>query len=250
MKILISPAKGFKNSSIKPKSIPMLIDKTIDLNNILKEMNIDDIVTMLKVKKDVAELNFLRYKEMMFDINGYSALFSFDGLQYKNMNLEDFNDEDIEFCYENILIMSGYYGILKTLDSIYPHRLDFLTKFKTEQYKNLYDFWGDSIAKSLLSIANNDEIILNLSSNEFFKSINKHIPNNKIINCVFKVEKNSKLSVQSTASKQARGQMVNYIVKNKITNIDGVKNFDRDGYIFSQEYSTDTELVFIKYTNS
>ena len=246
MKILISPAKGFKDSKKEATSLPPLIDKTIELNNILKKKNIDDLKNILKVKDDIAQLNVDRFKNMKFDLKGRPAIFTYDGLQFKNMSLDDFDDEEIEFCNNNTLIMSGFYGVLRPMDSIYPHRLDFLTKFKTEEYKNLYDFWKSDIADIILKSVNKDDVILNLSSNEFLKSISSYIPKNMIINCVFKVVKNDKAVVHSTASKQARGQMLNFIVKNRITDLDEIKKFNIDGYAFNEYESDANNYVFIK----
>lgn len=247
MKTIISPAKGFEETDIQPETLPALLEKVKKLNEILKNLNIEDIMAILKVKEDIAKTNAKRFNDVKFDKNGQAALFTYDGLQYKNMERDSFNQEDINYCRENIYIMSGYYGILNSLDSIYPHRLDYMAKFKTDEYKNLYDFWKGSVAKHLLEKTNDNEQIVNLSSNEFLKSIEKHIPKDKIINIIFKVEKNGKLTVHSTASKQARGKMVNYIVKNKIEKPEQLKNFDIDGYKYEVEMSDDNSYTFVKH---
>ena len=129
------------------------------------------------------------------------------------------------------------------MDSIYPYRLDLLTKISVEGTKNLYEFWKDDIYRELSQ--NKDEIIVNLASDEYSKSVKKYADKEKYISCTFKVDKGGKLKVESTASKTARGKMVNYIIKNRINEPKLLKEFKEDGYVFREDLSSEYEYVFV-----
>lgn len=244
MIILISPAKGFNDDiEIKADSIPALIDKSEKIIDKLKNFSQEDIKKAMKVNDKIAKLNFERFANFKFDKEGAPALLAYNGIQYKNIGLDSFTEDNFNFAQKHIRILSALYGVLKTNDSIYPYRLDFLSKISVENTKNLYDFWASDIYDNLSK--ESDDIIINLASEEYSKAIRKYLNNEKYISCVFKVDKNSKLKVESTASKMARGKMLAYIVKNKIQDPELLKNFSEDNYVFREDLSSANEFIFV-----
>ena len=143
-------------------------------------------------------------------------------------------------------ILSGLYGILKPLDLIQPYRLEMGTKLKVGRPENLYKFWDDTVAKSLNEELEEDELLINLASAEYFKVIPKKVLKVPMITPVFKDFKNGEYKTIMTFAKKARGLMVRYILDNNVKTIEGLKAFNIDKYRFSEEMSTETELFFTR----
>ena len=244
MIIFISPAKGFSSVDRKPVSTPVFIDEAKTIMNTLSSLSTEDISNAMKVKDNIAQLNKERFSDFKFDSDGQPALLTYDGMQYKNIKAFEFSDEDIDFAMKHLRILSALYGVLKPLDSIYPYRLDFLTKLKVGDFNNMYNFWNDKIYSELST--DSDGVIVNLASDEYSKAVKKYLEDEKYITCTFKVNKNGTYKVQSTASKKARGMMVNYIIKNKITDFRKLVDFSEDGYTYSFELSSEDEFIFVK----
>lgn len=245
MKIFISPAKGFKETNIRYVSIPIYEDKTKILLERLKKLRVDEIKKIMKINDKIAYLNYERYKNFD-DLESYPAILTYDGIQYKAIDSENLSKENLEFLQKNLRIISGLYGILKPLDGIKPYRLEMQTKLDIENHKNLYEFWGQDIYNDM----KDEDVIINLASLEYSKTITKYIDTQIYVECIFKVLKDGKLSVQSTASKKARGMMVRFIAENKINDYRRLKEFNMDSYKFNEELSKDDtnmkKYVFIK----
>lgn len=244
MIILISPAKGFnENIEIKADDTPALINKSKKIINELKSYSEDDLKKSMKVNENIASLNAKRFSNFKFDKMGFPSILAYKGIQYKNIDIPSFTDEDFLFAKKHVRILSALYGVLKVTDSIYPYRLDFLSKISIEGSKNLYEFWNSDIYLNLEKTK--DDIIINLASDEYSKAIKKYLNNEKYISCIFKVDKNGKLRVESTSSKIARGRMLNYIVKNRIDSPELLKNFHDVGYEYRKDLSTSNEFIFV-----
>ncbi|MDP7567644.1 MAG: peroxide stress protein YaaA, partial [Flavobacteriales bacterium] len=160
-------------------------------------------------------------------------------------NAKDFNKSDNDFAQNNLRILSGLYGILKPNDLILPYRLEMGTKLKTIKENNLYRFWQDKLHQNIGEELNN-EVLINLASNEYSKVLKLNKLKSEVITPVFKDYKNGKLKVISFFAKKARGEMCNFIIKNKINSIEEIKQFNRNNYNFSEEESTVNNLVFIR----
>jgi cytoplasmic iron level regulating protein YaaA (DUF328/UPF0246 family) len=154
--------------------------------------------------------------------------------------------EKLPILQDRLRILSGLYGLLKPLDLIQPYRLEMGKKLKAGRTENLYKFWGNTIAETLNEELAEDELFVNLASSEYFKVVNQKILKVPMITPVFKDFKNGQYKTIMTFAKKARGLMVRYIIDNNITTIDGLKGFNIDNYGFSQEMSTETELVFTR----
>lgn len=214
MKIILSPAKTISKTCERFSSGFDFSDKT---KEILK--NAPEVL----VSKDYCK-----------------AFYMYDGMCYKNIKREEFDEFDLEYIKEHLIIISALYGALKPFDLINPYRLDFLIKTKMG---NLNNFWKDDIAKNILK---DTDFIVNLASDEFSKTVKKYISEKQILDFEFFEKVDGKLKKHSTISKKARGMMLNFMTKNKIENIEDIKKFDKYGYVFIEEMSSKNKYVFIK----
>ncbi len=246
MKIIISPAKKMINECnyIQDMTTPIFLDKTKQLLNHLQQLSYEDLKKLLACNDEIASLNYQRFQNMQLDTNLNPALLSYDGIQYKYMAPDVFEDSYYPYINKHLRILSGFYGILKPLDGIVPYRLEMQAKLKTNFCKNLYDYWKDDIYKELTKDTN---IILNLASDEYGKCISKYLtPDIQFINFTFAENVNGKLKEKGVYVKMARGEMVRYMAENQIENLEQIKQFNRLGFTYSSELSTNTHYVFIK----
>jgi cytoplasmic iron level regulating protein YaaA (DUF328/UPF0246 family) len=248
MKIIISPAKKLtteKISTNRTSSIQFL-NETKYLIGKLKDYKVNEIKQLMGLSDNLAKLNYERYQQ--WDLNSVqvnAAIHMFQGDVYQGLKAEYFTANEIDFAQENLRILSGLYGLLKPLDLIYPYRLEMGTKIKTQKGKSLYDFWGDKLRKALISEMKSTEGLVNLASNEYSKVLKlKDFPNS-VITPIFKDYKNGKLKVISFYAKRARGEMCNFIIKNKITTTKNLKMFSNLDYKFSDE-NDKGEILFTR----
>lgn len=246
MNIIISPAKKMNvcNDDLLSDTVPPFMDKTEILYNHLSSMSYDELKKLLVCNDEIADLNFQRYKYMRLDSNLSPALLTYDGIQYKYMSPNTFSINDFRYARKHLKILSGFYGILTPFDGIVPYRLEMQAKMKSDEFKNLYDFWGDSIYKNLTS---EDRTILNLASREYSKIVEKYITDDDtFITCIFGSLKEDKIKVKATEAKMARGLMVRYLCANNTEDINDVKDFSDMGFTFSEKHSNDSEFVFLR----
>lgn len=244
MLVMISPSKNMREDEClrKAKHLP-LFKETDSILSVLKTLNDEDIKKLMKVNESISALNVERYKQITYDLLGRPAILTYDGLQYRNIEVEGYNEEECDFLDKHVRILSGLYGVLKPFTSIYPYRLELQTKLMVDGNKNLYEFWGSKLYDELKS---SSHTIINLASNEYSKAIVPYLKyEDTYITCTFKVKKGDSIKVESTASKILRGRMVQYIVKNRITNPEELKLFSYDNCKYSREESSDKEYVFI-----
>lgn len=249
MKIIISPAKKMINECnyIQDMTTPIFLDKTKQLLDYLKQLSYEDLKKLLACNDEIATLNYQRFQNMQLNANVNPALLSYDGIQYKYMAPDIFEENYYPYINQHLRILSGFYGILKPLDGIVPYRLEMQAKLKTNFCKNLYDYWKDDIYKELTK---DTKIILNLASDEYSKSISKYLtPDIQFINFTFAEYVNGKLKEKGVYVKMARGEMVRYMAENQIEELEQIKQFNRLGFTYSSELSTITHYVFIKGDN-
>lgn len=245
MKIIISPAKKMEicNDDILSESTPCFIEKTQILYEVLRNLSYEDLKLLLSCNDDIALLNFERYAHMNLKKNLTPAILSYNGIQYKYMAPNVFNNNEFDYLKRYLRILSGFYGILNPFDGVVPYRLEMQAKLKFDNYKNLYNFWGDSIYKELTK---NDNIILNLASKEYSKTVEKYLTSKDLfITCIFGTLKDSKIKIKATEAKMARGLMVRYLAENQIENVEKIKNFSELNFSYSEEHSTEKEFVFL-----
>jgi len=252
MKIIISPAKSldFENKATTDVyTQPRFLEQSEKLNKKLKTISRKKLGELMKISDDLASLNYDRNQEWQppFTLdNAKQAIFSFTGEVYRGIDVNSLPQDKIPALQDKLRILSGLYGLLKPLDLIQPYRLEMGTKLKVGRADNLYKFWDTTLAESLNEEMVDNELLINLASSEYFKALPKKVLKAPMITPVFKDFKNGQYKTIMTFAKKARGLMVRYIIDNNIETLEELKGFDVDGYGFSQEMSTETELVFTR----
>ena len=230
------------NDAFAHRQMPIFIKDSQILSDYLQSLNYEEIKSIWKCSDKLARKNFDIIKKMDLYNNLTPAILSFQGLQYRYMGSEVFTYEQLDYIEKHLRILSGFYGILRPFDGIVPYRLEMQSKLLDWKYKTLYEFWEDKIAKSIFS---ESDCIINLASDEYSKSISKYSNENiSFINCVFGEIINGKVIQKGTLAKMARGEMVHFMAENNIENPVDIKKFDRLGYSFRSDLSSDTEYVF------
>ncbi|OEE69707.1 hypothetical protein A1OO_02680 [Enterovibrio norvegicus FF-33] len=252
MLIVVSPAKTLDYQSplaTERFTQPALIEHSQQLIEVCRQLTPADIGSLMKVSDKIAGLNAARFSEWSPTFtpdNARPAILAFKGDVYTGLEAETLSDEDFSWSQDHLRMLSGLYGLLRPLDLMQPYRLEMGTKLANERGSNLYQFWGDIITGELNGAlaAQNDTLLVNLASNEYFKSVKPAKLKGQIITPVFKDRKNGQYKVISFYAKKARGMMARYIIDNRIDSVEGLKAFDIAGYWFSAEESNDKELVF------
>lgn len=254
MKILLSPAKSIDTNVQIPScdfSFPVFHNEAEKLVKKLAKLDAKKIMKLMDVSESIASLNVERYRnfklsETITEFNKPAA-FIFTGEVYRGLDVSSLKRSELDNAQNQIRILSGLYGILRPLDLIYPYRLEMGTSWEiTPKTKNLYKYWGAKIANQLRSELNSDEIIINLASNEYFKSIPKKSIPNQIVTPVFKEYKAGKHSTVMMYAKHARGAMARYIIQKQLSNIEDLKEYNVDGYRFHETLSSENEWVFTR----
>lgn len=251
---LISPAKSLNFSDTVPtkkSSVPIFLSEAKKLVKMMKTKSKTDLMEMMELSENLAELNCIRFKSWSGGTKieqCRQALFAFDGDVYTGLDAYTLNENEIEFAQNNLLILSGLYGVLKPLDLIEAYRLEMGRNLSTERGNNLYQWWGDRIASEIQKSIQQSEsqVLLNLASNEYFKSVNTKKIKAEIIVPQFKDEKNGKYKVVSFFAKKARGAMARFVIQNKIHNPELLKAFDWEGYHFNSSLSIKNNWVFTR----
>jgi len=238
MKIIISPAKKITTEKININNTSEIqfFTEAKYLVSQLRNYSVKDIQEMMGLSDNLAALNHERFCN--WDLKSKEvnpAIFMFQGDVYKGLKVNQFSEDELEFAQENLRIISGLYGLLKPLDLVFPYRLEMGIKMKTKVGNNLYEFWEDKLSKNLSSEMEDKQVLVNLASNEYSKALKLDSFSQPIITPVFKDYKNGKLKVISFFAKKARGEMANFIIKNRITNPEDLRFFTNDGYKFSDE---------------
>ncbi len=251
---ILSPAKTLDytptQKSFEP-TLPVFPQETISLVGSLRKKTKNKLKTLMSISDNLALENVQRYKdfeETFTTKNSKEAIFAFKGDVYRGFDAESLTKTQIKYAHKHIRILSGLYGLLKPLDLMQPYRLEMGTKLSTRKGKNLYDFWNNKITEALNADleSHNDKTIINLASNEYFKSVKTKNLNADIINIQFKEYKGDDLKFISFHAKRARGLMARYIAINKPKKIEELKAFNYENYSFSDEGSTDKELLFVR----
>ncbi|MDP2542219.1 hypothetical protein CSC81_13420 [Tenacibaculum discolor] len=252
MKIIISPAKSldFENKATTDVyTQPRFLEQSEKLNKKLKTLSRKKLSELMKISDDLASLNYDRNQDWQppFSLdNAKQAVFAFTGEVYRGIDANSISEDKIPVLQEKLRILSGLYGLLKPLDLIQPYRLEMGTKLKVGRRENLYKFWDTTLAESLNEELEEGELLINLASTEYFKALPKKTLKVPMITPVFKDFKNGQYKTIMTFAKKARGLMVCYIIDNNVETLEELKGFDVEGYGFSEEMSTETELVFTR----
>ena len=247
MKIIISPAKKLndKKNNLQNTSNIQFLNETKYLIKELQKYSLIEIKKMMNISDKLALLNYERFQN--WDLNSSDvmpAILLFKGDVYKGLKADSFSNEQLNFAQDHLRIISGLYGLLRPLDLVFPYRLEMGTNIQTNKADNLYEFWNDKLRLNLISEMKDNDILINLASNEYSKALELDQFKQKVITPVFKDSKNGRLKVISFYAKRARGEMVNYIVRNNIKDLSDVRSFNYGGYTFVSEENN--EILFAR----
>ena len=253
MKIVISPAKSldFERELPTQKYTEFEFEaEAVRLNKILKKKSAKSLSKLMSISANLGQLNWERNQnwELPFtNTNARPAVYAFNGDVYNGLDAYSLPVEKLEDLQDKLRILSGLYGLLKPLDLIQPYRLEMGTKLPVGVNKSLYDFWKKKITNRLNNELQDDELFINLASNEYFNAIDKKALKVPVITPQFKDFKDGNLKMISFFAKKARGLMVRYIIDTNAKTIDDLKGFDYEGYRYSEQHTTkENELVFIR----
>ena len=245
MRIIISPAKkmNMDTDTFPQPAFPVFLEETNVLMEWIRALSFQEAQDLWQCNDKIAELNYRRFQDMDLRRNLTPALVSYEGIQYQYMAPEVFTRKEWDYVQEHLRILSGFYGVLKPLDGAVPYRLEMQAKAQVNGCKNLYEFWGDRLYQE---VRGEDGIILNLASNEYSKCIEKYLePEDTYLTCVFGEWKNKKVVQKGTQAKMARGEMVRFMAEKGILDVEEIRGFDRLGYHFQEELSSENQYVFL-----
>lgn len=252
MLVLISPAKTLDYESSLPTdqhTQARLLEHSQELIEVASKLSATEISSLMSVSEKIANLNVERFRDWQpeFDLsNARQAIFAFKGDVYTGLDAYNLKDHDISYAQEHLRMLSGLYGLLRPLDLMMPYRLEMGTKLANSRGHNLYEFWGHTITELInydLAAANS-ELLVNIASDEYYKSVKENKIQAEIIKPVFLDQKNGKYKVISFYAKKARGLMARFIIENQIDRVENLKGFNTEGYYFDAESSLKGELVF------
>jgi uncharacterized protein len=254
MLMVISPAKtlDYETPPATPHfTLPEHLHDSSILIEQLRSLTPAQIATLMSLSDKLAGLNAARYGSWTPDFNSQNAkqaLLAFKGDVYTGLNAEDFSPADFTYAQQHLRMLSGLYGLLRPLDLMQPYRLEMGTKLANPRGKNLYEFWGERISGYLNQalLEQGDNLLLNLASNEYFSSVKLKALNARVINTEFKDLKNGQYKIISFYAKKARGLMARYVIKERLNDPAGLKDFNYQGYRYHAEHSKPDSLVFLR----
>ena len=251
MLVVISPAKTLDYetpATTEAHSLPDYLNDSIELISQLRQLSPPEVSELMGISEKLGDLNFGRFLNWQPEFtsdNAKQAVLAFKGDVYTGLDAEKLSEKELVWSQDHLRILSGLYGLLRPLDLMQPYRLEMGTKLPNKKGKNLYDFWGNKITDGLnqVLVETGSQVLVNLASNEYFKSVNRSNLNADVITPVFK---NGQYKIISFYAKKARGLMSRYIIKNKITDPEKLKQFDVAGYTYNAAMSSAREWIFTR----
>lgn len=252
MLILLSPAKNLNFDPVPeaPKATkPAFAKDAGELSETTRKLTRAKIKTLMGISDKLADLNYERFQA--FSANGKpasakQAALAFNGDVYQGLDANTLDADDLGFAQGRLRILSGLYGLLRPLDAIQPYRLEMGSRLKNPRGNNLYDFWGDKIAKAIDKAVkpHDDPTIVNLASNEYFSAVDLSALKAPVVTPVFKEEKDGRMKSLMYYAKRARGTMARWAIENRVETAEQLKKFDADGYRFREDMSDETTWLF------
>ncbi len=232
---------------------PRFVEERRQLVKIMKTYDISRLAGLMGISEKLAALNVERYRDFpatLSSLNAKPALFAFRGDVYRPMDIASYSDETISFATHHLRILSGLYGLLRPLDYLYPYRLEMGVKLPTAQGNTLYRFWGNRITRAIAEDLKTGKVqeVINLASEEYSRAVQPEQLDTRYITVEFREEKGDISRIVGIHAKHARGVMVDYVLKHRITKAEGLKQFDREGYGFDADRSDRHRFVFIRST--
>ena len=254
MIITLSPSKGQDFDTPTPSklfTLPEQLDDSQLLINEAKKLDMESVRELMTVSENISNLNVQRSQDWKLPFNtnnAKAALFAFKGDVYSGIEKDKYDDGDLAYAQDHLRILSGLYGALRPMDLIQPYRLEMKTRLENPRGDNLYQFWGERITDKLNEILEQQEekTLVNLASNEYYKSVKPKLFNGRILNIAFKEVKDGKSRILAVYAKKARGMMADFILRNRIEHAEDMKDFGTANYKFSKSESTTDNWVFTR----
>jgi hypothetical protein len=252
MLFLISPAKALDYDTplgVTTHTQPLFVDEAKALIGVLRDKSPQEIASLMDLSDPLAGLNVARYQAWQTRFNASNsrqAVLAFDGDVYGGLDARNLPEADLQWLQDHLCILSGLYGVLRPLDWMQPYRLEMGTRLKTERGNNLYQFWGDRIARYLneRAAADRTPVVINLASEEYFKAVDRKALVPRVVSCVFEERKGDGYKVISFMAKRARGLMVRWAVTHRASQPEQLQGFDLEGYRHVPAASEPDRLVF------
>ena len=246
MRIIISPAKKMNDDldGLPPRNLPVLLEKTERLLAHLKGLSLPELKKLLACNDQLAELNFRRFQTMDLRRRLTPALLAYEGIQYRYMAPGVFSQGALAYVQEHLRILSGFYGVLRPFDGVTPYRLEMQAKLKTGSCKDLYDFWGDSLAEALAP----DGVVVDLASGEYSKAVVPRLPVNiRVITPIFgELRSDGKVVEKGVHVKMARGEMVRFLAEGSVEDPEVITAFEGLGFRYCPQQSRPDRPVFLR----
>jgi cytoplasmic iron level regulating protein YaaA (DUF328/UPF0246 family) len=254
MLMVLSPAKTLDYETppvISRYSQPEFLDHSQILMAQLRDLTPAQLAELMHLSDKLAGLNAARFGSWQPEFspaNAKQALLAFKGDVYTGLDAESFSEDDFTFAQQHLRMLSGLYGLLRPLDLMRPYRLEMGTKLNNVRGKDLYAFWGDHISQWLNQALQKqgDDVLLNLASQEYFSAVRPKVLNARIIDTEFKDLKNGQYKIISFYAKKARGLMARWVIQERLTDPQGLKDFQQQGYRYSAKDSSSDKLVFLR----
>jgi hypothetical protein len=254
MLIVLAPAKtlDFEQQQLtRRRSTPALLEDSAILINCLRRLSPNQLSELMGISGELAQTthqHFAVWNPPFTPSNAKQAVLAFRGNAYVGLNADAYSAADFDNAQQSLRILSGLYGVLRPLDLIQPYRLEMATKLKSPRGNNLYEFWGTRITEALMKDLKRqkDPVLMNLASNEYFKSVKPRQLDARIVTPNFKEARHGTHKSIGTFAKKARGLMASFIIRNRLTDIEDVKSFAAEDYRFDAGLSSDGDWVFTR----
>lgn len=244
MKIILSPAKkmNMDPDRLAPAGLPDFLDQTEEILSWLRERSYEELKTLWKCNDKIAQQNIVRLEQMELRSQLTPAVLAYEGIAYQYMAPAVFESDHYEYVQEHLRILSAFYGVLRAMDGVTPYRLEMQAKASIGGKKDLYELWGNRLYEA---VRDESGVIVNLASKEYSKCIEKYLmPEDRYLTITFCEKSGNKLVTKGTYAKMARGEMVRYMAEHQIEDPIEIRRFDRLGYVFRGDLSSDKEYIF------
>ncbi len=239
---ILSPAKNMRTEPSRALSAtePRRLAECVELSEILRQMPAYELESVMQISPTLAlkvAADFAAWKPE----GGASAILSYDGLAYKNLDADTLSDKDLEYAQMHLRHLSALYGVLRPLDAIQPYRLEMGRRPKGQ---NLYQFWGSKLRDDLYA---ETDLVVNLASNEYSKAVSKQLhKGDRFLTCEFLSERKGKLRCLATQAKMARGAMARYIIEQRVDEAEGLMDFQALDFVFEPALSNEQVYTYVQ----
>jgi len=252
MLLLLSPAKTLDYEGpghVAARGAPLFKSRAAELIEVLRGYTPAQVGQLMSLSDSLSALNVGRYAAWSArhtSKNSKAAVLAFAGDVYDGLDADTLDEASLDWAQDHVAILSGLYGLLRPLDALQPYRLEMGTRLPTAQGKDLYAFWGDTLAREIQRRLRSDPnpLVVNLASQEYFKAVPRAALKVPVLECVFEDWKAGQWKIISFFAKRARGLMARYVIEHRATAADQLKSFDSDGYAFAPEASEPGRWVF------